>query len=150
MQVCTSSQTATPTSHHSVFYRPDALPATQPTASKHWTPMSKTYKANSRHISNCFTEVIQPYQKDANSKGSLVEKYYNAKHPTKNTSHVKVHFWLNTLHNDTTIVSWPFEQWLPGWASTWRNMHPLTPILIINHPLSASSIYYDGHSILRV
>jgi len=26
----------TPVSHHSVFYRPDALPATQPTASKHW------------------------------------------------------------------------------------------------------------------
>jgi len=25
-----------PASHHSVFYRPDTLPATQPTASKHW------------------------------------------------------------------------------------------------------------------
>ena len=36
MQVCTSSQTAMPTSHHSVFYRPDALPDAQPTASKHW------------------------------------------------------------------------------------------------------------------
>jgi len=35
IQVCTSSQTTMPTSHHSVFYRPDALPATQPTASKH-------------------------------------------------------------------------------------------------------------------
>jgi len=36
MQVCTSLQTdnhATP--HNSVFYRPDALPAAQPTASKH-------------------------------------------------------------------------------------------------------------------
>ena len=33
MQVCTSLQAATP--HHSVFYRPDALPAAQPTASKH-------------------------------------------------------------------------------------------------------------------
>jgi len=28
-------QITTPASHHSVFYRPDALPATQPTASKH-------------------------------------------------------------------------------------------------------------------
>ena len=36
MQVCTSTQTTMPTSHHSVFYRPDALPAAQPTASKHW------------------------------------------------------------------------------------------------------------------
>ena len=31
-----SRQTTTPASHHSVFYRPDALPATKPTASKHW------------------------------------------------------------------------------------------------------------------
>ena len=29
-------QITTPAPHHSVFYRPDALPATQPTASKHW------------------------------------------------------------------------------------------------------------------
>jgi len=29
-------QTTTPTSHHSVFYRPDALPDAQSTASKHW------------------------------------------------------------------------------------------------------------------
>jgi len=31
-----SRQITTPVPHHSVFYRPDALPAAQPTASKHW------------------------------------------------------------------------------------------------------------------
>jgi len=31
-----SRQITTPAPHHSVFYRPDALPAAQPTASKHW------------------------------------------------------------------------------------------------------------------
>ena len=31
-----SSQITMPVPHHSFFYRPDALPATQPTASKHW------------------------------------------------------------------------------------------------------------------
>ena len=31
-----SRQITTPASHHSVFYRPDALPVAQPTASKHW------------------------------------------------------------------------------------------------------------------
>ena len=31
-----SWQTTTPAPHHSVFYRPDAFPAAQPTASKHW------------------------------------------------------------------------------------------------------------------
>jgi len=30
-----------------------------------------------------------------------------------------------------------------GWAGTRRNIHPLIPIVVINHPLSASSIYYD-------
>ena len=30
-----------------------------------------------------------------------------------------------------------------GWASTGRNIHPLTPIMVINRPLTASSIYYD-------
>ena len=31
-----SRQITTPTPHHSVFYRPDALPVAQPTASRHW------------------------------------------------------------------------------------------------------------------
>jgi len=31
-----SRQITIPAPHHSVFYRPDALPAAQPTASKHW------------------------------------------------------------------------------------------------------------------
>ena len=31
-----SRQTTTPAPHRSVFYRPDALPAAQPTVSKHW------------------------------------------------------------------------------------------------------------------
>ena len=31
-----SRQITTPASHHSVFYRPDSLPAAQPTVSKHW------------------------------------------------------------------------------------------------------------------
>jgi len=31
-----SRQITTLASHHSVFYRPDALPAAQPTVSKHW------------------------------------------------------------------------------------------------------------------
>jgi len=30
-----------------------------------------------------------------------------------------------------------------GWAGTRRNIHPFTSIVVINGPLSASSIYYD-------
>jgi len=35
MQICTSLQIIMPAPHHSVFYRPDALLAARPTASKH-------------------------------------------------------------------------------------------------------------------
>ena len=46
MQVCTSSQITMPTSHHSVFlYKLDALPAAQPTASKHWSRSVCCYAA---------------------------------------------------------------------------------------------------------
>ena len=38
-----SRQITMPTPHHSVFYRPDALPAAQPTASKHWRICSYAY-----------------------------------------------------------------------------------------------------------
>jgi len=35
-----SSQITMPAPHRSVFYRPDALPAAQPTASKHWRQLA--------------------------------------------------------------------------------------------------------------
>jgi len=38
-----SRQITTPVPHHSVFYRPDALPAAQTTASKHWRPHTYTH-----------------------------------------------------------------------------------------------------------
>ena len=42
MQVCTALQTdnQASTQHCSVFYRPDALPAAQPTVSKHWRELT--------------------------------------------------------------------------------------------------------------
>ena len=39
-----SRQITTPAPHHSVFYRPDALPAAQPTASKHCRQLDYTRK----------------------------------------------------------------------------------------------------------
>ena len=48
-----SRQTTTPAPHHSVFYRPDALPAAQPTAWKHWRHCcyhtGTTHKQNPSH-----------------------------------------------------------------------------------------------------
>ena len=47
-----SRQITMPAPHHSVFYRPDALPAAQPTASKHWR--HKALKAQPQHLVKIF------------------------------------------------------------------------------------------------
>jgi len=46
-----------------------------------------------------------------------------------------------TTHNHFTAL-WIFPG-QPGWASIRRNIHTWTFIVVINHPLSASSIYYN-------
>ena len=56
-----SRQTTTSSPHHSVFYRPDALPATQPTASKHWrqeitTTMTHSPLSASTNVAVYFTK----------------------------------------------------------------------------------------------
>ena len=49
------------------------------------------------------------------------------------------------LSHDYTTHSQPFNSPLSGqtrWDGIRRNIHPLTPILIVKHPLSTSYIYY--------
>jgi len=49
-----------------------------------------------------------------------------------------------STHTHTTVLRpYGFCLGQPGWVGTRRNIHPLTPIMVINHPLPASSIYYD-------
>ena len=51
---------------------------------------------------------------------------------------------LSSTNTHTTVLRLS-QFWLgqPGWAGTRRNIHPLTPIVFMNCPLSASSIDYD-------
>jgi len=56
MQVCTSIQTDNHASiipHHSVFYRPDALPAAQPTASEHWRQIKANMSIKLKRQEEC-------------------------------------------------------------------------------------------------
>ena len=50
MQItCTSfRQITTPAPHHSIFYRPDALPDAQPTVSKHWRQSNWNWVPNDK------------------------------------------------------------------------------------------------------
>jgi len=50
----------------------------------------------------------------------------------------------NDITTTTTILRLSgFCPGLPGWAGTRGNIHPLTTILIVNHPSSAFTIYCD-------
>jgi len=60
-------------------------------------------------------------------------------------THTHVHAHAHT-HTHRTFLVLRFSGFCPrqpGWASTTSNIHLLTPIMVISHPLSASSIYYD-------
>jgi len=51
-------QITTPTPHHSVFYRPDALPDAQPTVSKHWrlVPLVWHVRIKKWHSTLCYID----------------------------------------------------------------------------------------------
>ena len=49
-----SRQISMPAPHYSVFYRPDALPATQPTASRHWRHKHWRHVEHIKQTTNLF------------------------------------------------------------------------------------------------
>ena len=73
VQVCTRSrQITTPAPHHSVFYRPDALPAAQPTVSKRWRHQKwKEHKAVKAQIRTCGLSSVHP-PPDSDSDGKAI------------------------------------------------------------------------------
>ena len=68
-----SRQITTPAHHYSVFYRPDALPTAQPTASKHWRPKHICYtKQDSNKMAVANTE-----KQSAKPKSERTHKFKN-------------------------------------------------------------------------
>jgi len=54
---------------------------------------------------------------------------------------------MQTTATTTTTIILQLSRFCPGQpglAGTRRNIHPLTPIVVINHPLSPFFIYYDS------
>ena len=76
-----SRQIATPAPHRSVFYGPDALPAAQPTASKHW-----------RHKSQNIHKIQENY---GDTKKGMDLISHNSKHYLPlNWQHADYLFWV--------------------------------------------------------
>ena len=83
-----SRQITTPAPHHSVFYRPDALPATQPTASKHW----RTVKALEKLIihKQQWHNVDRTTEQNLHLGNSHVTKCCDQKLPKHNFGHFRL------------------------------------------------------------
>ena len=70
-------QITTPAPHHSFFYRPDALPAAQPTASKHWRQITnrKTEKSILKSHIHTILAINRPiHKKGKGSPYSITER----------------------------------------------------------------------------
>ena len=94
-----SRQITTPAPHHSVFQRPAALPATQPTASKHWSLHHKQQSLFSFHASHWHSN-LQPFtatiQVNVCQMGSAVRnrmillKQFYCKHAPPENQHIQI------------------------------------------------------------
>ena len=88
-----SRQITTPASHHSVSYRPDALPAAQPTASKHWRPSFD----NTHYTINQTGLEINTIITDSHFKSEYANKDGNCKLQTVTRT-----FWSSSSVTDRT------------------------------------------------
>ena len=87
------------------------------------------------------SDIWQPQNwKNRNNNFQLMINSYSARVQLQQSPRYK----LTETHNRLTAVC----PGLPGYSSTRRNTHPLMPILVIGHPLSVSSIYYDPWHLL--
>ena len=97
-----SRQITTPAPHHSVFYRPDALSAAQPTASKHWRQHFK----NGTHT--------QPF--NGQLSGTTRVGQYQKKHSPTHTHPDHQTSFIIFLHFQRSMVSSLFS--LRAWQSS--------------------------------
>ena len=91
-----SRQITTTAPHHSVFYRPDALPAAQPTASKHW-------RHNSAEALKRNTGLQRKINKKINLQKKRKLKTYNVIHDT--TVNTQINHAMSALDTGCTFTS---------------------------------------------
>ena len=119
-----SKQITMPVPHHSVFYMPDALPAAQPTASKHWRLFS---------IFDNNAEILSISETKFHNSSILVSLHLTF----SSLNSVPSVLWHHLLGNKTisllqsflnfALHTWPILEWLPenGWLNTRRECNHL-------------------------
>ena len=83
-----SRQITMPAPHHSVSYRPDALPAAQPKASKHWRQLLYP------ELCINFGQVINMIRNEVHASISAVSKSWHANNATSANENGLIQYWL--------------------------------------------------------
>ena len=143
MQICTSLQTDNHANTPSLsFYRPDALPATQPTASKHWKHCQFN-QSGFKWGKRCWGFGMQWRQLDH------MQKICTSRQTDNNTNASSLNFYtLNRRRASSYVIhthtfNGPFSgttlcPGLPSWAST-RKVKPIG-ILLKQETVSGSGV----------
>jgi len=117
-----SRQTTTPAPHHSVFYRPDALPAAEPTAPKHWrhyitlhliAPVCSTFRGRC-----CAADTVSPSCQPANSIKDTAGYMYvlaQCQSTSRGSSHVRIFYYFEkdivlSARKDVKVLSFKRPQ----------------------------------------
>ena len=108
-------QITTPAPHHSVFYRPDALPAAQRTASKHWRHVNGL-----THITKFATNV---------AAGCMYAKWSRKLQCGTNMSHSKF-TWMSFSAKSSNTISFAFYTQNTSKAN--KTVEPWTPPALPN------------------
>ena len=109
-----SRQITTPTPHCSVFYRPDALPAAQPTASKHWRqdePVPERQNQSGFYWSKRQWVAVAsagPYASLHLSSRQITTPapHHSVFDNFKNCSHLCAHHWAQLLYTACSSLFW--------------------------------------------
>ena len=138
-------QITTPASHNSVFYRLDALPAAQPTASMHWRLIT-----SKRQIEYSSSQQASPLRKLMYHMGS--QRWHSCLHPSNAGTWFNdprgMQGWVGLAssflglptdtHTHTRLTA--LCPGLPGWAGT-RKLKPIW-ILLKQETMSGSGIHW--------
>ena len=122
-----SRQITMPTPHYSVFYRPDALPAAQPTASKHWRQAAVLQQLP--HKSKNVSWLLQTKEKKAIYSDNSLNPGIRYRSSVDSALDIYIHNRLTALCPG-----------LPGWVGT-RKVKPIW-ILLKQETVSGSEILW--------
>ena len=153
-------QITMPAPHHSVFYRPDALSATQPTASKHWRYVllqTRNSFYGTRYLSHCSTRFafnplfvnwvtsLTPRSRDVIGHVTigpqLVVSYWSSVDSMSLSCTVAEilsvkNNWVTSLTLGVTWRHWSRDHWNHTWS------FPIGGLLIPSHYLAWLMRYY--------